>query len=183
MQPISLGEQRYDALTMFFHWATAVLILFQFIGAWTIDLFPPGDPRVDARSVHITVGVLLAAVVAGRIVWRVTGGRRLPPVDTGILELLAKSVHWVLYALLVAMILVGIGLVWARGDSIYNLFRIPALDPADRGLRHQVQEVHSVIGWIIIATVGLHAAAAMSHQFLLRDGVLDRMLPRLRGRS
>ena len=178
MQPVSTDARRYDATTIFFHWATAVLVAAQWLGAQTIDWFPRGPLRVDARSVHITVGVLLAALLAARVVWRVTGGRRLPLADQGAVNLVAKGTHWGLYALLAAMVLVGMFLAWTRGDSIFNLFSIPAYDPADKALPDQVLGVHATIGWLIVALAGLHAAAALFHRYVWRDAVLARMLPR-----
>ena len=178
MQPVSTDARRYDTATIFFHWATAVLVATQWLGAQTIDWFPRGPLRVDARSVHITAGVLLAALLAARVLWRATGGRRLPLADRGAVNLLAKGTHWVLYALLAAMVLAGLFLAWTRGDSIFNLFSIPAFDPADKALPDQVQEVHATIGWLILALAGLHAGAALVHRYLWRDGVLARMLPR-----
>ncbi|MDR3529248.1 MAG: cytochrome b [Rhodopila sp.] len=178
MQPVSRAAARYDNATIFFHWATAVLVVTQWLGAQTIDWFPRGPLRVDARSVHIVCGLLLAAVLVARIIWRLTGGRRLPPADDGLLGLAARATHWVLYILLAAMVLVGIGLTWARGDSIFNLFSIPAFDPGNRALADEVQDIHALIGWIILAVAGLHASAALVHRYLWRDQVLGRMLPR-----
>lgn len=177
MQSVSPQARHYDGLTIFFHWATALLVVGQFAGAWTIDLFPRGAWRVDARSVHITLGVLLALLLAARLLWRVTRGRRLPLADHGALNIVAKGTHWGLYALLVSMVTVGATLAWTRGDSIYNLFTIPAFDPGNHALADQVQEVHATIGWVIIALVGLHASAALVHRYLWRDGLLARMLP------
>ena len=178
MQPVSTGAQRYDATTMFFHWATALLVVTQWLGAQTIDWFPRGPLRVDARSVHITLGLSLAILLAARVLWRLTQGRRLPLADKGALNVVAKSTHWGLYALLAAMVLAGMFLAWTRGDSIFNLFNIPAYDPADKELPDQVQEIHATIGWAILALAGLHAAAALVHRYLWHDGVLGRMLPR-----
>ncbi len=178
MQPVSDDARRYDATTMFFHWATALLVVTQWLGAQIIDWFPRGPLRVDARSVHITFGLLLAALVAARVIWRLTRGRRLPLADAGALNVVAKGTHWGLYALLAAMLLAGMFLTWTRGDSIFNLFSIPAYDPADKALPHQVQEVHATIGWLILGLAGLHAAAALVHRYLWHDGVLTRMLPR-----
>ncbi len=178
MQPVNPRAERYDTATMFFHWATAVLVVFQWVGAQTIDLFPRGPLRVDARSMHITFGLLLAALLAARLLWRATRGRRLPLADTGALNVVAKATHWGLYALLAAMLLVGMFLEWTRGDSIFNLFTIPAYEPGNRALADQVQEVHGTIGWIILAVAGLHASAALIHRYLWHDGVLGRMLPR-----
>ncbi len=178
MQPVSTDVGRYDATTMFLHWATALLVATQWLGAQTIDWFPRGPLRVDARSLHITVGVLLAALLLGRVAWRLTGGRRLPLADKGALNVVAKGTHWGLYALLAAMVLAGMFLTWTRGDSIFNLFSIPAYDPGSKELPHQVQEVHATIGWLILALAGLHAGAALVHRYLWQDGVLARMLPR-----
>jgi cytochrome b561 len=92
--------------------------------------------------------------------------------------MIAKAVHWGLYVLLASMVVVGMALTWTRGDSIFNLFTLPAFDPGNRALADQVQEVHAAIGWIIVAIAGLHAAAALFHRYVRRDGVLGRMLPR-----
>ncbi|MGI4954045.1 MAG: cytochrome b [Janthinobacterium lividum] len=177
MQPVTPAARRYDATTIFFHWATAALVAVQWLGAHTIDWFPRGPLRVDARSVHITLGVVLAGLLIGRILWRLTRGRRLPLADDGALNIVAKATHWGLYGLLVAMVLVGLFLTWTRGDSLFNAFTIPRYDPGDTALPHQVLEVHATIGWIILGLAGLHAGAALVHRYLWRDGVLDRMRP------
>jgi cytochrome b561 len=177
MQPVSPTARRYDTATMAFHWATAALVVFQWAGAQIIDLFPNGAPRVDARSVHIVVGVLLGVLLVARLAWRATGGYRLEPADSGALDLLAKTAQWGLYALLVAIVLVGMFLTWTEGDSLFNLFSIPAFDPGNRALTHQVKGLHATISWLIVSLAGLHAAAALIHHYWWRDSVLRRMLP------
>ncbi len=177
MQPVSPGARHYDVTTITFHWATAILVVTQWVGAQTIDWFPHGPLQVDARSLHITGGLLLTALLAARIVWRLTAGRRLPPADRGALHVLAKSTHWGLYLLLVCMVLVGLFLEWTRGDVIFNLFRIPAFDPGNKALPDRVQSVHAALGWLILAFAGLHASAALVHRYLWHDDILRRMVP------
>jgi cytochrome b561 len=178
MQPVSLNAKRYDGTTILLHWVTAILVVEQWLGAQMIDWFPRGPLRVDARSVHITLGVVLAVLLLGRLLWRSSRGRRLPLADTGFLGVVAKATHWGLYGLLVAMVLVGLALTWTRGDSLFNLVSIPAYDPADRDLADQVQGIHATIGWIILGLAGLHAGAALFHRYVWHDGILARMLPR-----
>jgi cytochrome b561 len=178
MQPVSPAATRYDTTTIVFHWTVAILVATQWLGAQIIDWFPRGAPRVDARSVHIAGGVLLALILLGRIVWRLTQGRRLPSAQGRVLTAIAKVTHWGLYGLLVLMVGVGVTLAWARGDSIFNLFSIPAFDPGNKALSHQVGGLHATIGWIIVAVAGLHAAAALFHHYVWHDSVLGRMLPR-----
>ena len=178
MQPVTPDARRYDARTMMFHWATLAVIIVQFASAWTIDDFPRGPLRVDARSFHITLGLVIALLVAGRMAWRATGGRRLPLADHNpALNVLAKGTHWVLYGLLVSMVLAGITLTWARGDSIFNWFSIPSFAPGNRAVIEQIFTVHETIGWAIIGLAGFHASAALLHYFVFKDGTLQRMLP------
>jgi cytochrome b561 len=158
-------------------WAVAILVLIQWGIAQVIDLFPAGLPRVEARSVHISLGLCLCVLLAVRILWRSTRGRGLPPADKGLLQTLAKTVHYALYALLVVMVLVGIFLVYVRGDNFFGLFSIPAFDPNNKALRDNVGELHGTIATIILILAGLHASAGLIHHYLWHDGVLRRMLP------
>lgn len=178
MQPVDAAATRYDTTTIVLHWLIAILVAVQWLGAQTIDFFPRGALRVDARSMHITFGLVLGTLLLVRIIWRATKGRRLEAADEGFLHVIAKATHYALYLLLISMVLVGIFLAWTRGDNIFNLFSIPAFDPGNKALPDQVQEVHATIGWIIVAVAGAHASAALIHRYLWKDGVLSRMLTR-----
>ncbi len=177
MRSDPLVSTRYDLRTIWFHWAVAILVLIQWGIAQVIDLFPAGMPRVEARSVHISLGLCLGVLLAVRILWRAKWGRGLPPADKGLLQTLAKTLHYALYALLVAMVLVGIFLVYVRGDNFFGLFSIPAFDPNNKALRDNVGELHGTIATIILILAGLHASAGLIHHYLWHDGVLRRMLP------
>ena len=135
MQPVTPGAAHYDRRTIWLHWLTAGLVVSQWVGANVIDWFPRGPLRVDARSVHITLGLALLAVFAARVVWRATQGRRLPAADRGALHVVAKATHWGMYALLAVILILGVFNVWVRGDSIFNAFTIPAYDPGNKALR------------------------------------------------
>jgi cytochrome b561 len=169
MRPVSSTARHYDLTTIWFHWSVAVLVLVQWLLAQVIDWFPQGMPRVEARSVHISLGLCLGVLLAARILWRATRGRILPPADRGVLQTLAKTVHYALYALLIAMVLVGIFLVY--------LFTVPAFDPNNKALRDNVGELHGTNATIILILAGLHASASLIHHYLWHDGVLRRMLP------
>jgi cytochrome b561 len=177
MQPVTPGATHYDRRTIWLHWLTALLVLSQWFGAQTIDWFPRGPLRVDARSVHITLGLTLLAIYALRIVWRATEGRRLPAADRGALHVVAKATHWGMYALLACVLALGVFNVWVRGDSIFNLFSIPAYSPDDKALRSFVEDWHGTLATTVLILAGIHAGAALVHRYLWHDGVLARMLP------
>ena len=171
------GPQRYDTTTILLHWLVAIIVLVLWVGASLLDWFPRGPVRADARSIHITLGLSLGVLGGGRLAWRMSWGKPLPPTEGGVLGALAKATHLGLYALLAAMVGVGILLAWTTGDSVFNQFGPPILDADSRALVDQLRGAHAVIGWLIVALVGLHVAAALFHQFKLRDGILGRMLP------
>lgn len=168
---------RYDGATIAFHWLIALLVAVQWLIAQVIDLFPKGLPRVEVLSLHIALGLILGVLLVARIAWRATRGRILPPANAGVLGILARSVHYALYALLIAMVPMGMFLVYARGDSIFGLYTIPAFDPGNKALVHSVAELHELAATLILILAGFHAAAALIHHYIRHDGVLRRMLP------
>jgi cytochrome b561 len=40
-----------------------------------------------------------------------------------------------------------------------------------------LEQVHETGAWLLLALIGLHAGAALFHALVLRDRVLQRMLP------
>jgi cytochrome b561 len=176
MQPVLPGATSYDRMTIVLHWTVVFLVVEQFLGAQIIDWFPRGPLRTDARSVHIVLGVTLAAVLAVRIAWRLTLGRQLAA-DRGLLNHAARFVHQLLYVLLIAMVLVGIVLTSARGDSIFGAFSVWSFSPGNRAPADWIGEVHETLAWTIIVVAALHAVAALFHRMILKDQVLQRMWP------
>jgi cytochrome b561 len=171
---------RYDRTSIALHWLVAAAIAFQWIGGNTIDWFPKGPLKIDARSVHIVVGAILALVLATRLYWRFARAPRRPKFSGERFDGLAVGMHWALLAVLTALVALGLALEGLRGDSLFNLAKLPALGAYDPAARHlmanQITSLHALASNVILALAGLHAAAALVHHFLLRDGVLRRML-------
>ncbi|HEY8010104.1 MAG TPA: cytochrome b [Rudaea sp.] len=167
----------YDRRSIWLHWITAVLVIALWCAGQTIDWFPKGTPRVAMRSLHICFGVTLGLILGYRIWWRIGRGSHLPPTGTGAIQALATLVHFALYAVLAATLLLGVANAWVRGDTLFNLFTLPQFDPGNKALRTQVEDLHSLSANILLILAGLHAAASLAHHFILKDNVLRRMLP------
>ena len=180
MRPQISRADRYDAVTITFHWLTAALVLTLFgtAMAWT---YLPRDLGLRwLESVHVSLGIGLAAVLIGRLVWRPTAGRKLaePPGNRAVV-LASKLVHFALYGLLIAQVALGFGIEWAGGQglSFFGLFTLPSPFTGDRALAHQFEEIHGVVAWSLIVLAGGHAMAALWHHYGARDGVPRRMIP------
>jgi cytochrome b561 len=123
------------------------------------------------------LGVTLLGVFVTRVTWRLHRGRSLPAAGNALMELAARLVHWGLYLLIGTTLVLGLTNVCVRGDVVFNLFTVPAFDPANKSLRNLIGAWHALVADAILILAGFHAAAALFHHFILRDSVLRRMLP------
>jgi cytochrome b561 len=93
-------------------------------------------------------------------------------------------VHLGLYALLIALPLTGWLMVNADGKSAaWFGMSLPVLIDASRPLAHDLHEVHEAISSIGYALIGLHAAAALLHHYVVKDNTLRLMLPGVRAEA
>jgi cytochrome b561 len=168
---------RYDGVSILLHWLTAALVVILWTLGQTIDFFPKGAPKIDARSTHIVLGATLGIVLLVRMSWRAGAGRRLPLANSGWLGVTAKLVHYGLYILVGVTVVLGIFNAWQRGDVLFSLYTIPKLVPGDLVLKRALEALHADFADAVVIVAGLHAAAALAHHYLLRDRVLRRMLP------
>ncbi len=176
-QPAETQGLRHEPTTIMLHWISAVLVAVLWTIGQTVDFFPNGPLRIDYRSVHIALGVALGVVLLARLGWRLTRRETLPPIDRGLLLVIARFTHWLLYALLLVTVALGLANVWVRGDVIFNLFQVPPYDPGNRALMHLIGGWHALAANAVVIVAGVHAAAALFHHYILRDATLRRMLP------
>jgi cytochrome b561 len=168
----------YDKVAIALHWATAILVVVQMALAQMWDLWDRPTHRFMAIS-HMSLGVVLTAIIAWRIAWRLIPGHQVPAANVGLARIAAKGVHYVLYALLAAEAVLGFVLRWSEGKPM-NFFGLLIPGPFEKWSReahHQVGEIHEWNGWAIIAIAFVHALAALYHHYVLKDRVLLRMLP------
>ena len=182
---IAAGDDRtrYDNFAIGLHWLTVLLVLTQFGLAETWG-FAPRPTRHIMIVAHMSFGIILAAVIVLRIVWRLMPGHQVRAAVVGWTEVLSKAVHYLLYALLIVQAALGFVLRWAGGEAM-SLFGIQIPSPFaawSKSSQHIVGDAHNWIGWIIIIVAAGHALAAIYHHVALRDDVLWRMLPGERAR-
>ncbi|MGL4860895.1 MAG: cytochrome b, partial [Enterobacteriaceae bacterium] len=61
----------YGAIAIAFHWLVAIVIICMFgVGLWMTSLSYYSPRYHEAPHLHKSVGILLAAVMVARLVWR-----------------------------------------------------------------------------------------------------------------
>jgi cytochrome b561 len=172
-------KTNYDNVAIALHWVTALLVVVQFLLAVTWDEFPR-DTRENLQGVHVSLGVLLTAVVVARIIWRLMPSHQRAAIVSGWVKLASKAVHYLLYVLLVVQAGLGFAWRWGQGHDVafFGLFAIPGPYGAlARPTRHLLAEFHEKVGWAIVIIAFGHALAALYHHCRLHDRVLGRMFP------
>jgi cytochrome b561 len=182
----SYNPERYNRGMIGLHWATVLLVLTLFISAEVWDFAERGSAvRTDLKLVHYAAGITLAAVFVCRIIWRFVSTKSIPAAEKGLMGLAAKGAHYVLYLGLLVQILLGFTWRWSQGHAVdfFNFFSIPPLLAISPDYRHQLGELHENVAWIIIIVSTIHAIAALFHHFVIKDGVLLRMMPAAKKQS
>ena len=170
----------YTGTAKWLHWLIVALLIAQFIVAWTMPHIGRNTPVTTLISLHFSFGVIILAVAIVRLGWRVTHGEPAPA--DGIppwQNLSARIVHWLLYALLVIVPVLGWLNASYRGMPIVMFgLELPKLIATRAPGWGWTGNVHVLVAeYGMLTLVGLHAAAALYHYFIRRDGVLQRMMP------
>jgi len=174
------SNSRYGAVAQLFHWATVLLV-----GA--AYLLSPGgqEQRIysaameTTRAWHESMGLILFALVLLRVLWRLSTVTPEPAPMPAWMRTAAAAAHWGLYALLFAIPGTAIAGAWLEAHplTVLGIGDIgPMLAPAhDFGT--SLAYIHTILGNLILWLAGAHAAAALFHHYVLRDGTLRSMLP------
>lgn len=89
----------------------------------------------------------------------------------------AKATHYTLYALLAAVVVTGIANASYRGFNLFGVWSIPQFGSADPAIRRSINGWHELVANLTLLVAFLHAAAALIHQYVWRDRLLNRMIP------
>jgi cytochrome b561 len=170
----------YSATAKFLHWGIVALMIAQYIFAWIMPHIGRNPQVTTLVGLHFTFGIVILAVAAIRLIVRITHHEvepedGLPPWQVAA----SRLMHRLLYVLLFVIPILGwMNASWRGMPIVMFGFELPALMPKRAPGFGWTGDVHSLLSnYLLLALVGLHVAAGLYHQFIRRDGVLQRMLP------
>ncbi len=189
----------YTKTAVVLHWLIAIFIVLMFVLGFFMADIPKEGPKqsaydllnlgiytwqlseeVTARTfyfnLHKSLGISIFALIALRIIWRVT---HKPPAFLSSYKAIERKVatgtHHLLYSLMVFVPLSGLvtgitskyGLKWFGIDLVEGL--------ANKPVHEASAGVHEVLNFILLALIVLHVAGALKHKFIDKDGTMNRM--------
>jgi cytochrome b561 len=183
-----MPRTRYDAVAIGLHWLIALGILALIVvGLSMTHLSLSPMTKFQLYQLHKSIGITVLCAAVLRVLWRLI--QRPPPLPVTMPPLerrAAEGAHVALYAFLFFLPLTGWALVSASPFNIptvlYGLIpwpHLPVLSTlTDKApVEHVLKIAHGKGAWLLIALAAIHAGAAFRHYFILRDGILQRMLP------
>ena len=132
----------------------------------------------DLLWLHEPLGISILALAFIRIGVRFNSNVPALPPDIPIVQRRAASAsHFLLYALMIAMPLVGWSMVSAEGPPIVLMgwLHLPSIMPHDIHLYHALKKTHIALAILLAATFSMHFMAAMYHALVRKDGVFSSM--------
>ncbi|MDD0812026.1 cytochrome b [Curvibacter sp. RS43] len=182
--PTVESPARYSGVAMLLHWVLGLALVTIFcVGLYMADL-PFSPQRLKLYNWHKWAGVSILILSVLRLLWRLS---HRPPALPQAVEAAMPAwqraahhgTHHLLYLLFFAVPLLGWAYSSAAGFPIvlFGQFPLPDFIGADKALSELIKPWHAASAWALAALAALHVAAALKHQIIDRDRLINRMLP------
>jgi cytochrome b561 len=158
------------------HWLTLGLLVAAFLlGEELAEATDESKATIAGYLFHMLAGGTVLLLTATRLFFRSKDGTP-PPMGQTPMDKVAKGVHHLLYTLLFVLPVSGMITV-LTSDAIKGLTAGDAnLLPKEEGYEHVfAHEVHEVLVTVLIVVAALHILGAIKHQFIDKDGLMERM--------
>jgi cytochrome b561 len=166
--------KQYSTRIAVIHWFTLILFIAAFYLGHTLDEIEVAKDKMSLYPVHFIVGDLVLILTLIRAYFLRKDGK-LAPIEGGsdIANKVATGIHHLLYFLLIVIPVTGIIMITTTGLiealRLNDPSKLPDLE------KFTIHEVHGTLVGILALTIGLHALAAIYHQFILKDNLIRRM--------
>jgi len=168
--------RHFNLLARLLHWSMAIAILAMlFVGAAMVVSLRHREQLLD---LHRPLGLAILLLALVRLVNRL---RHTPPPLPGDLPRIqvwaAHASHWLLYALMLAMPLIGWAMLSAGAYPIvlFDGVNLPPILPHSPALYGFLRPLHGVLAYVLFFTILAHLGAALYHAWVRRDGVFGQM--------
>jgi cytochrome b561 len=178
MRPATI-IRRFTPLQRTLHWLMAVCILAMlFIGVGMVSTV--AQKYLTLVAIHKPLGIAILVLALIRLAVRVRYGA--PPLPADLpepMKLAAYLSHYALYALMIAMPLIGWAMLSAADYPVilWPSVWLPQIVPQSASLHTLLWNAHFYLAFLFFALILMHLAAGLFHALIRRDGVFDTMGP------
>jgi cytochrome b561 len=167
----------FHPLARLLHWLMALLILTMlFVGVGMVSTVSEKHQWLLALHKPLGATIFVLALIRLAVRWR----HPPPPLPADmppLMQWVAHASHWVLYALMLTLPLVGWAMLSAGGYpiSLGGSLHLPPLLSFDGETYAWLRVTHRWLAYLLFVTVLGHMGAALYHGLIRRDDVLPSM--------
>lgn len=175
---------RYSTPAIALHWLLALAILGSMALGWYMSGLKFSPLQLKLYNWHKWAGITILALSVLRLAWRLT--HRPPALPARTLQAMPgwqrgayHATHHLMYLLFFAVPLMGWAYSSMAGFPVvwFGVLALPDFVAVDKEFAKVIKPIHGWLAYTLLALVALHVAAAIKHQLVDRDGLLQRMLP------
>ena len=174
------NTESWTATAKLFHWVMAALIFAQIALGLVAVSWHVSPTKLNLYVWHKSTGMLILALLALRLLWRLANPTPALPADMPAWERAgARLSHFLLYVLMIALPVTG----WIVNSAsnipfrVFFLIPLPAIVAPDKAAADFFALVHRGLFVVLALVLVAHIGAALRHHFVKRNTVLIRMLP------
>jgi cytochrome b561 len=176
---MSTDRKRFAVPQRLLHWLMALCILSMlFIGVGMVSTAAP--KYLTLVQIHKPLGIAILVLALIRLALRIYYGSPSLPADLPEpMKLAAYSSQVILYALMIAMPLLGWGMLSAAAYPVvlFGSVYLPPILPVSASLHTLLWHAHYYLAFAFFAIILMHIAAILFHKLIRRDGVFETMAP------
>ena len=168
---------RYTTPAIWLHWSLALLIIAMVTLGWSMMAVEHDPGTKWLFDLHKSVGIIVFALVLVRAFWRAGHRPQALPSSLPAWQLrLAAWTQWALYACMVALPVTGfVGALYTKTGIAFFGVQLSRLVTPDHPTAELFFSTHSVLVWVLVGFVTLHALGGLKHLLVDRDKVFQRM--------
>ncbi|MBN3068264.1 cytochrome b [Pectobacterium brasiliense] len=178
-------KKTYASSQIIFHWLVFIMVVITYAAMEFKGLTPKGSSaRAMMALVNYTAGFGVLLLMMVRIVLKyIHSTPEIVPPPPRWQMVAAKTVHGILYVIFLALPLLGLfSLYFGQVEWSFLGITMPVAGVLNKDIQHNLKALHELIANAGYFIIGLHAAAALFHHYIVRDNTLNRMLPLRKGR-
>jgi cytochrome b561 len=176
---MTTSRTRFAAPQRLLHWLMAICILAMlFIGVGMVSTVAP--KYLTLVQIHKPLGIAILVLALIRLALRIYYGSPSLPADLPEpMKLAAYLSQIILYALMIAMPLLGWGMLSAASYPVvlFGSVHLPSILPLSDSLHTLLWHAHYYLAFVFFAIILMHVAAILFHKLIRRDGVFETMAP------
>jgi superoxide oxidase len=176
---------QYHRASIFLHWLVVALLVIAFISIELKGQFMKGsEPRELCKTIHGLAGQSIFIAMVIRLAIRSVYGVPTPLARSNMAAIVAQSMHWIFYILLLTLPILGVLFLQAGGKEI-NLFNwaLPQMIEPGASTRKPLKALHEWLGNALYFLIGMHVLAALTQHYDFKNQCLRRMLSGIKNKA